>query len=56
MGKQALHNVISDINNNAYSQQAKEQLEPYGLTMPVYYTPEEIEEIKKKYQNRKKRH
>lgn len=54
MGKQAWHNVISDINNRAYSQQEKGQLEPYGLSMPIYYTPEEIEEMKKKY--RKKRH
>ena len=47
-------NLITDINNRAYSQQEKGQLEPYGLSMPIYYTPEEIEEMKKKY--RKKRH
>lgn len=52
--KQAVYNGTADINNRAYSQQEKGQLEPYGLSMPIYYTPEEIEEMKKKY--RKKRH
>ena len=52
--KQVVYNDTADINNRAYSQQEKGQLEPYGLSMPIYYTPEEIEEMKKKY--RKKRH
>lgn len=45
-------NVITNINNKAFSQQEKGQLEPYGLSMPIYYTPEEIEEIKKKYRKK----
>ncbi len=42
-------NLITDINNRAYAQQEKGQIEPYALSIPVHYTPKEIEEILKKY-------
>lgn len=39
--------VFKDINNNAYYQQEKGQLENYLLSMPLYFSKEEIEEILK---------
>lgn len=47
--KNFFNNIYVDINNRAYSQQQKGQIEPYSIDMNIKYTPEEIEKILKKY-------
>lgn len=42
-----LKKAMIDINNTALSQQEKKQLENYLLSMPLYFSKEEIEEILK---------
>lgn len=47
--KGIVNNRYVEINNRAYSQQQKGQIEPYSIDMNIKYTPEEIEKILKKY-------
>ena len=43
------HNIVVDINNNAYKQQANKQISNYLLSTQVLLSKEELEKILQKY-------
>ena len=43
------HNILADINNNAYKQQEINRIKNYLLTTQVYLSKEELEKILQKY-------
>lgn len=43
------HNIVVDINNNAYKQQANKQISNYLLSTQIVLSKEELKKILQKY-------